>query len=136
MTEHKKLVIGVFGFGVVGEGLYKVLHQTESLKATIKKICIKNPGKKRNAPAALFTTDKNELLNDKEINVIVEVIDDSIAAFDIVSTAIKNGKATVSSSKKLIAEHFPELLSLQKQFDVPFLYEVFACDAIPVLRIF
>ena len=134
MTEHKKLVIGIFGFGVVGEGLYKVLHQTESLKATIKKICIKNPGKKRNAPAALFTTDKNELLNDKEINVIVEVIDDSIAAFDIVSTAIKNGKATVSSSKKMIAEHLPELLSLQQEFDVPFLYEASACASIPVIR--
>ena len=134
MTEHKKLVIGIFGFGVVGEGLYKVLHQTESLKATIKKICIKNPGKKRNAPAALFTTDKNELLDDKEINVIVEVIDDSIAAFDIVSTAIKNGKATVSSSKKMIAEHLPELLSLQQEFDVPFLYEASACASIPVIR--
>jgi homoserine dehydrogenase len=134
MTEHKKLVIGIFGFGVVGEGLYKVLHQTESLKATIQKICIKNPDKKRNAPAALFTTDKNELLNDKEINVIVEVIDDANAAFDIVSTAMKNGKATVSASKKMIAEHLPELLSLQQQFDVPFLYEASACASIPVIR--
>ena len=33
--------------------------------------------KKRNAPAELFTTDKNELLNDPEINVIVEVINES-----------------------------------------------------------
>src|ERR1035437_5053605 len=134
MTEHKKLVIGLFGFGVVGEGLYRVLQQTESLNATIKKVCIKNPNKKRNAPAELFTTEKDELLNDKEINVIVEVIDDSNAAFDIVSTAIKNGKATVSSSKKMIAEHLPELLSLQQQFDVPFLYEASACASIPVIR--
>jgi homoserine dehydrogenase len=134
MTEHKKLVIGLFGFGVVGEGLYKVLQQTESLNATIKKVCIKNQNKKRNAPAELFTTEKDELLNDKEINVIVEVIDDSNAAFDIVSTAIKNGKATVSSSKKMIAEHLPELLSLQQQFDVPFLYEASACSSIPVIR--
>jgi homoserine dehydrogenase len=134
MTEHKKLVIGLFGFGVVGEGLYRVLQQTESLNATIKKVCIKNPDKKRNAPAELFTTEKNELLNDKEINVIVEVIDDSNAAFDIVSAAIKNGKAVVSSSKKMIAEHLPELLSLQQQFDVPFLYEAAACASIPVIR--
>ena len=134
MTEHKKLVIGVFGFGVVGEGLYRVLQQTESLNATIKKVCIKNPGKKRNAPAELFTTEKDVLLNDKEINVIVEVIDDANAAFDIVSTAIKNGKAVVSSSKKMIAEHLPELLSLQQEFDVPFLYEAAACASIPVIR--
>jgi len=134
MTEHKKLVIGVFGFGVVGEGLYKVLQQTESLNATIKKVCIKNPDKKRNAPEELFTTEKDDLLNDEEINVIVEVIDDSNAAFDIVSTAIKNGKAVVSSSKKMIAEHLPELLSLQQQFEVPFLYEASACASIPVIR--
>ncbi|HEV8079481.1 MAG TPA: homoserine dehydrogenase [Chitinophagaceae bacterium] len=134
MTAHKKLTIGVFGFGVVGEGLYKVLQKTESLNATIKKVCIKNPNKKRNAPAELFTTDKYELLNDKEINVIVEVIDDSDAAFDIVSTAMKNGKATVSASKKMIAEHLPALLSLQKEYDVPFLYEAAACASIPILR--
>ena len=47
MDTHKKLTIGLFGFGVVGEGLYKVLQQTPSLKATIKKVCIKNYGKKR-----------------------------------------------------------------------------------------
>lgn len=134
MTAHKKLTIGVFGFGVVGEGLYKVLQRTESLNATIKKICIKNANKPRIAPAALFTTDKNEILNDPEINVIVEVIDDSIAAFEIVSRALKSGKATVSASKKMIAEHLPELLSLQQEFNVSFLYESAACASIPVIR--
>jgi len=58
MDAHKSLTIGIFGFGVVGEGLYKVLHQTPSLKARIKKVCIKHAGKKRNAPAELFTTSK------------------------------------------------------------------------------
>jgi homoserine dehydrogenase len=37
MDAHKQLTIGLFGFGVVGEGLYKVLQQTPSLKATLKK---------------------------------------------------------------------------------------------------
>ncbi len=41
--HHKALVIGMFGFGVVGEGLYKVLLQTPSLQAAIKKVCIKHP---------------------------------------------------------------------------------------------
>ena len=81
MEAHKKLVIGLFGFGTVGEGLYKILQQTPSLQATIKKICIKHPEKKRNAPAELFTTNKDLLLNDPQINVIVEVIDDADAAF-------------------------------------------------------
>lgn len=131
---HKQLTIGLFGFGVVGEGLYKVLQQTPSLKASIKKVCIKNYGKKRNAPSSLFTTDRNELLNDNDINVIVEVIDDADAAFQIVSTALRNGKDVVSASKKMIAEHLPELLELQQQTERSFLYESAACASIPVIR--
>lgn len=134
MNTHKQLTIGLFGFGVVGEGLYKVLQQTPSLKATIKKVCIKNYGKKRNAPASLFTTDKNELLNDHDINVFVEVIDDADAAFQIVSTALINGKDVVSASKKMIAEHLPALLALQQQTGRSFLYESAACASIPVIR--
>jgi homoserine dehydrogenase len=134
MDAHKQLTIGLFGFGVVGEGLYKVLQQTPSLKATIKKVCIKDADKKRNAPADLFTTDKNVLLNDEEINVIVEVIDDANAAFKIVSTALKNKKDVVSASKKMIAEHLQELLKLQQETGQSFLYESAACASIPVIR--
>src|SRR5687768_1675067 len=134
METHKQLVIGLFGFGVVGEGLYKVLQQTPSLKAQLKKVCIKNPEKKRNAPVSLFTTDKDVLLNDPEINVIVEVIDDSDAAYQIVSTALKNGKDVVSASKKMIAENLPALLGLQQTTGQSLLYESAACASIPVIR--
>ncbi len=134
METHKQLTIGLFGFGVVGEGLYKVLQQTPSLKATIKKVCIKNTNKKRNAPVDLFTSQKDDLLNDHEINVIVEVIDDSIAAFEIVKTALLNGKAVVSASKKMIADNLPAILLLQEQTGQSFLYESAACASIPVIR--
>ena len=134
METHKQLTIGLFGFGVVGEGLYKVLKQTPSLNAVIRKVCIKNPDKKRDAPASLFTTDKVELLYDPEINVIVEVIDDADAAFEIVTTALKNGKDVVSASKKMIAEHLPALLQLQHETGRSFLYESAACASIPVIR--
>ena len=134
MSGNKKLVIGLFGFGVVGEGLYKVLQQTPSLNGEIKKVCIKHPEKKRDAPASLFTTSKEELLLDDEINVIVEVIDDADAAFSIVKTALLKGKAVVSASKKMIAEHLPELLQLQQETGLPFLYESAACASIPVIR--
>jgi homoserine dehydrogenase len=134
METHKQLTIGLFGFGVVGEGLYKVLKQTPSLKATIKKVCIKHPEKKREAPAELFTTDRDLILNDPDINVIVEVINESGPAFEIVSRALKSGKSVVSASKKMIAEHLPELLQLQKETSASFLYEAAACASIPVIR--
>src|ERR1700761_7475390 len=134
METHKQLTIGLFGFGVVGEGLYKVLQQRPSMKASIKKVCIKNPGKKRDAPDDLFTTERDAILNDPSINVVVEVINESTPAFEIVSTALKNGKSVVSASKKMIAEHLPELLQLQKQTGESFLYESAACASIPVIR--
>ncbi|MGN6531500.1 MAG: homoserine dehydrogenase [Ginsengibacter sp.] len=134
METHKKLVLGIFGFGVVGEGLYKVLNQTSSLNAVIKKVCIKNIQKKRNAPAKLFTADRNILLNDPEINIIVELIDDADAAYEIVKTAFINGKSVVSASKKMVAEHLPELLELEQKTGASFLYEAACCASIPVIR--
>ena len=134
METHKQLTIGLFGFGVVGEGLYKVLQQTPSLKASIKKVCIKHPDKKRDAPASLFTADREVILNDPEINVIVEVINESGPAFEIVSRALRSGKSVVSASKKMLAEHLPELLQLQKETSASLLYEAAACASIPVIR--
>jgi homoserine dehydrogenase len=134
MNNTNKITIGLFGFGVVGEGIYQVLQQTPSLQASIKKICVKHPEKKRNAPASLFTTDAAELLQDKDINVIVELINDADDAYAIVTTALKGGKAVVSANKKLIAHHLPELLQLQEDYNVPFLYEAAVCGAIPIIR--
>ncbi len=129
-----QLTIGLFGFGVVGKGLYDVLHSTPTLQSSIKKICIKSADKKRSIAAENFTTDAAVILNDKDINVIVEVIDDADAAFAIVKTALQNGKAVVSANKKMIAEHFEELLQLQEQYNVPFLYEASCCASMPIIR--
>lgn len=134
MSHHKQLVIGVFGFGVVGQGLYEVLHQTPSLNATIKKVCIKHPSKNRNAPSELFTTNKEELLFDSEINVIVELIDDAEAAFEIVKTTLQQKKSVVSANKKMIANHLVELLELQQLYETSLLYEAACCASIPVIR--
>lgn len=134
MGNHEQLKIGMFGFGVVGEGLYKVLQLTPSLNATILRICIKHPDKQRNAPKALFTTQAENILSDPEINVVVEVIDDADAAFKIVSKALSNGKSVVSASKKMIAEHMRELLDLQQRYQKSMLYESAVCASIPIIR--
>ena len=132
--KRKKLTIGLFGFGCVGFGLYEVLQKTPSLEACIKNICVKNKIKDRQLPETCFTYNPDDILNDPEINVVVELIDDAAAAFEIVSTALKNGKAVVSANKKMIAEHFGELLELQRQYNVPLLYEAACCASIPIIR--
>ena len=129
-----KLCIGLFGFGVVGKGLYDVLHNTPTLQASIKKICIKNKEKKRSIGEENFTTEADVLLDDENINVIVELIDDADAAFIIVKKALQNGKAVVSANKKMIAEHFEELYALQQKHQTPFLYEAACCASMPIIR--
>jgi homoserine dehydrogenase len=133
-NQQTKLNIGLFGFGVVGAGLYHALAHTPTLNAQISKICIKHPEKSRNAPAGLFTTDAALLLDDPGINVIIELIDDADAACRIVTTALKNRKAVVSANKKMIAAHLEELIALQQEYDVPFLYEAACCASIPIIR--
>lgn len=130
----KKLTLGLFGFGVVGKGLYDVLQSTPGLQASVKKICIKNEGKKRSLPATHFTSNAATLLNDKEINVIVELIDDADAAYEIVKAALQQGKAVVSANKKMIAAHLEELLQLQHQYNAALLYEGACCASIPIIR--
>src|SRR6201996_9136390 len=129
----KKLNIGLFGFGVVGQGLYDII-KTKHLNLEIKKIAIKNPEKERSLPSHLFTTDKEELLNNPEINTIVELINDTEAAFEIVSRALSTGKNVVSASKKMIALHLEELIALQHKYGTSLLYEGAVCGSIPVIR--
>jgi len=132
--SRKTLNIGLYGFGCVGFGLYEVLQKTPGLKANIRNICVKDKNKPREIGIENFTFDQNDILNDDEINVVVELIDDADAAFEIVSAALKKGKAVVSANKKMIAEHFTELLELQEKYNVPLLYEAAACASMPIIR--
>jgi homoserine dehydrogenase len=129
----KKLSIGLFGFGVVGQGLYDIII-TKNLNIEIVKFAIKDPHKKRTLPAELFTTDRDELLNNPEINTIVELINDTEAAFEIVSRALSSGKNVVSASKKMIALHLEELIELQHKHGTSLLYEGAVCGSIPIIR--
>jgi homoserine dehydrogenase len=131
---RKQLTLGLFGFGCVGFGLYEVLEKTPGMKAGIKRICVKDRHKSRPIAADRFTFDKYDILNDNEINTVVELIDDADAAFEIVKDALSRGKAVVTANKKMIAEHFTELLELQKKYGVPLLYEAAVCASIPIIR--
>jgi len=126
--------IGLFGFGVVGEGIYQVLTQKPQLGAVIRKIAIKHPDKKRDAPLSLFTTDANEILQDHTIDLVVELIDDSEAALPIVLEAMNNGKSVISANKKMISDHLLLLIETAEKNKVSFLYEASVCGSVPVIR--
>jgi homoserine dehydrogenase len=132
--KHRHLTLGLFGFGCVGQGLYHVLDETQGIKAKIKKICVKHRNKTRPLPEDIFTFNKEDVLNDPAIDVVVALIDDADAAFDIVKTALQNGKAVVTANKKMLAEHLEEIYSLQQQYGKPVLYEGAVCGSIPIIR--
>ncbi|MCH5223837.1 MAG: homoserine dehydrogenase [Muribaculaceae bacterium] len=133
MSEIK---IGLFGLGVVGTGIVKILENALNANASIKKICVRDINKPREVaiPADMLTQKAEEILDDPEINLVVEVIDDAEAAFEIVSGALKRGKHVVSGSKSMIAKHLPELINLQRENNVAFLYDASSCGSIPVIR--
>jgi len=130
---NKKLKIGLFGFGVVGQGLYDVLKKSPALNVEIVSICVKNK-KERSLPEELFCYSPEDILSNKDINLVVELISDADEAYPIVKRSLELGKNVVSANKKMIAENLAELIQLQKDYNVSLLYEASACGSIPVIR--
>ena len=129
----KNINIGLFGFGNVGHGLYDVLKRINSTNVHIKRICVRDLNKDRGVKAE-FTNNPDDIFEDKDINLIVEVIDDAEAAYDIVKRALKSRIPVVSGNKKMLGHHILELIDLQEQFNTPLLYDASACGSIPVIR--
>ena len=130
----KKIKIGLFGFGVVGQGLLSVLRASKSIDAEIVKVCVKTKEKERDLPQELITFNPDDILDDSSINLVVELIDNADDAYEFVKKALLNGKNVVSASKKMLATHLEELIEIQKNSNVSLLYEASACGSIPIIR--
>ena len=131
-----KIKIGLFGFGVVGQGIYEVIGKAKNANAEIVKICVRDPEKPRRIAVdrERFTTSVEEILDNPNVNLIVEVINDPDAAYDIVKRSMLRGIPVVSGSKTMLARHLPELIELQKTRHVALLYDASSCGSIPVIR--
>ena len=130
----KTINIGLFGFGCVGEGFYQIAAAQNKVQINFEKIVIKSLEKKRNAPSGLFTNDSEKVFSNEKIDLIVELINGTEEAFQIVSRAIKKGIPVVSANKKMLATYYTELQSLINEYKTPLLYEGAVCGAIPILR--
>ena len=130
----QELTIGLFGFGSVGSGIYHVLKKKNIPNLNLKTIVVKNPEKPRSISAKHFSYRPEDILDDREINVVLELIDDADAAYAIVKQALKNHKHVVTANKKMLANHFEELVTLAQKQGVSLLYEASVCGSIPVIR--
>ena len=127
------LKIGILGLGTVGSGVVKS-HEGNDL-VSIKKVAVRNINKKRsvNLPVDVLTEDSFSVVNDKDIDVVVELIGGTDPAYELVKTAIENKKHVVSANKELIATYGKELFELAKKNNVIILYEAAVAGGIPII---
>ncbi|MBZ9652788.1 homoserine dehydrogenase [Psychroflexus montanilacus] len=130
----QQLTIGLFGFGSVGSGIYHLLKKKSIPEIKLKTIVVKNPDKPRSIPSEHFSYQPEAILEDSAINVVLELIDDADAAYSIVKKALHDKKHVITANKKMLAEHFEELVHLAQQQGVSLLYEASVCGSIPVIR--
>ena len=129
-----KLRVGIIGFGTVGTGVYKVLQSHKDIE--IRKIAVKNINKKRNVEnfdESLLTDNAFEIVNNSEIDVVIEVAGGTDPAFELLKTAIDNGKHIVTANKELLAKHGSELFALAREKNVIILYEAAVAGGIPII---
>ena len=112
----KQLTIGMFGFGNVGRGLYDVLNTISSNEAIIKRVCVRDLNKERGVEEDFFTDNAEDIFADKDINLIVELIDDADAAYHIVKRALTSGLSAVSGNKKMLLNKIPCSIHGEKRF--------------------
>jgi len=131
--KTEKIKIGLFGFGVVGQGFYELVKKRAPDKIDIIRIAVKNPKKERSLDQSAFTYDYKELLYSPDLELVVEATDDEKAGYEIIKTALLKGIPVVSANKKLLALHLEEFIALSKETNTPLLYEAAAAAAIPII---
>ncbi|HBM97915.1 MAG TPA: homoserine dehydrogenase [Ruminococcus sp.] len=132
--------VAIMGHGVVGSGVAEILttHKKKLFAGLGEEIYIKKILDLREFPdsplADRFTKDFNDILNDREIRVVAEVMGGVNPAYDFVKKCLKSGKSVVTSNKELVAAKGAELLEIAKENNVNFLFEASVGGGIPIIR--
>lgn len=132
--------VAIMGHGVVGSGVAEILltHKQKLFASLGEEIYIKKVLDLREFPdspiADRFTKDFEEILNDREIRVVAEVMGGVNPAYDFVKRCLKAGKSVVTSNKELVAAKGAELLTIAKEENVNFLFEASVGGGIPIIR--
>ena len=133
------------GFGTVGSGVFNILARNGDLisertqgnvKLEIRRIIVRDLQKFReaDAPDDIFDTDLATLIEDPTIDIVVELIGGTQAAFHLVAAALKAGKPVVTGNKALLAERGTELFALSAKHNTPIHFEAAVAGAIPVIK--
>jgi homoserine dehydrogenase len=136
--------IGLAGFGTVGAGVYDKLVTHGDLLARrlgarfkVLRIAVRDLQKPReiSAPAELFTTNADELIDDANIRIVIELMGGIKTPLAFVQKAIRAGKTVITGNKALLAEHGQEIFHLARERRVPVFYEAAVAGGIPIIKV-
>ena len=131
---EKKIKIGLIGLGTVGSGVFKTLKNFDYIE--VVKIAVRNINKPRNIEGldnSILTDNPYDVVNDPEINIVAELVGGLNPAFDLIKTAIENGKHIVTANKELLAKRGEELFEIAEKNNKVILYEAAIAGGIPLI---
>ena len=137
--------IALLGFGTVASGVPFLLKennekivQAAHSEIEITKVLVKDIAEKERLLAAgnhfNFVTTIDEILNDKEVSIVVELMGRIEPAKNFITRALEAGKHVVTANKDLLAVHGAELLEIANKNKAALYYEAAVAGGIPILR--
>ena len=141
-TDNRNISIALLGAGTVGGGVYRLIKENrEEFKdrtgavINVKKVLVRDMSKDRTGfDKAVLTDDFNEIISDKDIEIVVELMGGLHPALEYVTESLKAGKQVVTANKDLIAEHGELIGNLAEQMGSDLLFEAAVAGAIPIIR--
>lgn len=133
----------MIGGGTVGSGVFHAWQRNGDLmaarlgvKLNFRKIAVKAFDEPRPypIPAALMTTDWQEVVNDPAIQVVIELVGGTGVAKTMVLAALAQGKTVVTANKALLSAHGPELFAAAAKGGANLYYEASVCGGIPIIK--
>lgn len=105
--------IALLGFGTVGSHFYELAKDRDDL--TVAAVLSRRP---RPELTCTVTADFDEIVRDKSIDVVVEVMGGIEPAYSYITAAMRAGKHVVTANKQLMCERYDELLELARECGV------------------
>ena len=139
----KNINIGLIGFGTIGCGVVKLLQDNEKLiekkldtRLVLKKIADIDIKTQRPVKVNknILTTNAREVLRDKNIDIIVELIGGYEPAKTFILEAIAQGKQVVTANKALLAAHGNEIFNTAEKKKTDIGFEASVGGTIPIIR--
>ena len=120
--------IALLGFGTVGSHFYEMAREHDNLSVTT--VLSRRP---RPELTCAVTADFDEIVRDKRVDVVVEVMGGVEPAYSYITAAMRAGKHVVTANKQLMCAHYDDLLALAKECGVSLRCTAAAGGGIPWL---